>query len=414
MATPKAARSKGPLATVWAAQSTSERMAEWVVLQLQYPGRELRPAGILLFDSQNDQLHLSLRNLVADENEEDLMEVWSELAEDFRSKIQELGGTQVLEWLEADASHVVQLSARRQIKLESADPSETLEQLFAWHVLAKVSTSQRQYGPSDRKVSEDQLRQAQKQVGPLPSPALQILSLLQNPNSHMSQIEQAISRDPVLTAHLVGVANLAAYNDPARTLFSAIQRLGVDTVQFQVMALTMKKAFSAPTLRTVWNHSVLAAQVARQLAQKTAVSPSEAGLLGLVHDIGQVVLAGLGDFYRSQLQHLREQGLTAVAAERVLCGKSHAELGADLLASWSLPSDMVRAVAAHHSSAHADSNLAALLYITEAEIDDEQDIYDIEKHRSATQRLQLQPQALFRKAVSVDPDLGALRFAAAG
>ncbi len=413
MATSKVASSKGPFSTgsKSSVQANSEWIAEWIVLQLQSPGLDLRPAGILLLDAQNDRLHLALRNLVADENDEDLLEFWAELAEDLHSRVREVGGIQVLEWLEADASHVVQLSARQQVKVRS--PSETLEQLFTLHVLAKVSTSRKQFGPADRKVSAEQLRQAQERVGPLPSSLFHILTTLQNPNVHFSQVEQAISRDPVLAAHLVGLANVAAYNDPARTLLSAIQRIGLDTVQFQVTAHAIKKSFAAPALRTIWNHSLLTAHVARRLAQNTTVAPSEAALVGLVHDIGQVVLAHLGDLYPSQLYDLRQQGLTTVTAERILCGRSHAELGADLLASWSFPSNMVHAVAAHHSSAVADSDLAAILYVSEADVDTDEDIYDTDKYRNAAQRLQLKPQAVLSNKENVDPDLSVLRFAAA-
>ncbi len=408
MVTARSARSPLPESS----RPESQWTAEWALFQLQIPGQELRPAGILLLDSRTDQLYLSLRDLFPDEEDEDLNEIWAELANDLRSKALKMGASQVLEWLEADASHTFQLSARRQITGVSGDPNKTLEELFRQYVLADQKTSENWKRFSEKTFSSDQIRKAQEQVGPLPSATIQILTLLEDPNMHFRQLEKIVSRDPVLAAHLLRVANLASFNDPARTLFSAVQRLGVDGVKFQVLALTIRKVFSAPAIRKVWDHSVTTAQLARQLAQRTTIPPSEAGLLGLLHDVGQVVLFGLGSTFSFRLEELRDQGFTAVKAERALCGASHAELGGSLLASWSLPADMVEAVAAHHDPARSDAPLSALLYLTEAYGENDEDTYSVEEHAIAAQRLHLSPSSFSQRKSGLDPDLAVLRFAA--
>ncbi len=393
-------------------QRDSAWTAQWVLFQVQAPGQELGPAGVLLLDSQTDQLYLAFRDLLGDEEDEDLTEIWAELAEDLRLKAQEMGGSQLLEWLEADASNTFQVSARRQVVGASADPSTAVDELFRLHVLADRQVSEQRLRSSKRVFSLEQIQRAQEQIGPLPSATIQILSLLEDPNLHLRQAEQAISRDPVLTAHLMRAANLAAFNDPARTLFSALSRLGVETIKFQVLALTIRKVFSAPAIRRVWDHSLATAQLARQLAHSAAVPPSEAGLLGIVHDIGQVVLFGLGSAYPIRLEELRAQGLTRVQAERALCGTSHAELGASLLSSWSFPADMVAAVAVHHHPASSDAPLSALLYLSEAYSENDEDTYNVEQHALAAQRLHLSSTSALGGKRGVDPDLAVLRFAA--
>ena len=388
-----------------------ERSAEWVLFQLQMPGRELRPAGVLLLDKHTDQLHVSLRDLIGDEVDEDLLEIWNDVAEDLRAKVDETGGSQVLEWLEADASHIFQISARRQIVGRSADPSTMVEELFHRYVLGDRQFSAKRLFFLDRTFSSDQIEKARAHVGPLPSATIQILTLLEDPNLHFRQAEQVIGRDPVLAAHLLRAANVAAFQDPARTLFSALQRLGLEAVKFQVLALTVRKVFSSPAVRKVWDHSIATAQLARKVAQSSSIPPGEAGLLGLVHDIGQVVLFGLGELYPVRVGELRAQGLTTVQAERALCGTSHAEIGANLLSSWSFPADMVEAVAAHHQPARSDTPLTALLYLAEAYGENDEDIYDVEQHALAAHKLLL-PSAALGTNTGIDSDLAVLRFAA--
>ena len=96
----------------------------------------------------------------------------------------------------------------------------------------------------------------------------------------------------------------------------------------------MKKLFSTPHLERIWDHSVQAAQTARQIAQLTGlVTPEEAALTALVHDIGQIVLAALGGTYESSFTVLRRKHSYTMEVERELCGYTHAEIGADLLES---------------------------------------------------------------------------------
>ena len=392
-------------------QRQSERVAEWVLFQLQVPGQELRPAGVLLVNGKTDQLHLSIRELLADEVEEDLLEIWGELVEDLRLKAQEMGGSQLLDWLENDSSHIFQVSARRTINA-LGDLSTTVEELFRLYVLADQRIAKKRRFYRDRTFSLDQIQKARQQVGPLPSAIVQTLSLFDDPNLDYRRAEGAISRDPLLTAHLLRAANVAAFKDPARTLLSALQRLGMEAVKFQILALTIRKVFSSPAIRKIWDHSIATAQLTRQFSQGTTTPPGEAGLLGLVHDIGQVILFGLGDSYPIRLQELRSQGLTPVQAERALCGTSHAELGAHLLSSWSFPADLVEAVAAHHSPASSDEPLVSLLYLAEAYGENNEDVYSIGEHALAAYRIKGVTPAIARAKTGIDPDLAVLRFAA--
>ncbi|HLZ96482.1 MAG TPA: HDOD domain-containing protein, partial [Steroidobacteraceae bacterium] len=80
------------------------------------------------------------------------------------------------------------------------------------------------------------------------------------------------------------------------------------------------------------------------------VSPDDAWLAGLVHDIGYWILAqecpeDLKRAIDSSLAH----GRPLFECEKEIIGATHAEIGAYLLGLWGLPYAIVEAVALHHT-----------------------------------------------------------------
>lgn len=245
--------------------------------------------------------------------------------------------------------------------------------------------------------------------------AARCLSVLQNDNASLSEIEAVVSDDPVIAAHLMRVANsaLLASRRQIRTLGSAILHLGFGRTKVHIWALSSKSLFTSPYLREVWNHSVLTAKVARNLAIASGlVDREEACLAGLVHDIGQLVLTGLGGSYEKTFAQLRAQGRYPVEIERRLCGASHAGIGADLLESWCFPSDVVEAVRHHHTPACSQVPLTSLLHVAESWVEAPEDIFNPAEHAAAMYRLQLKERDLSRIAHQCAPDLDLLRIAA--
>ncbi|MGZ8920161.1 MAG: HDOD domain-containing protein, partial [Limisphaerales bacterium] len=75
----------------------------------------------------------------------------------------------------------------------------------------------------------------------------------------------------------------------------------------------------------------------------------ECFLAGLLHDIGELLLmANLPQEYEQVLTQARAKEIPSWQAELDHFGASHAELGAELMAIWNLPSTVVEALALHH------------------------------------------------------------------
>jgi HD-like signal output (HDOD) protein len=267
----------------------------------------------------------------------------------------------------------------------------------------------------EKKFSHQAIAAVREKLPVSPLAGLDAMRLLRSDDVCLDQIDRVLKADPVISAHLIRVANsaLLSYGQETRTVNQAIGRIGIERTTLHVCALAMKHMYSSPALQRIWNHSVMAAQAARQVAGMTrAVSPDEASLLGLIHDIGQIALAGLGAAYERARTPKLASGLPLLEAEEELCGFTHAHVGADMLASWGFPPDLVEAVRFHHTPSDCATPLAAVLYVTEHWLENQEDTCDLNLFRSSIRRLGISAADLRCLSLKHSPDLELLRFAA--
>jgi len=111
----------------------STSTAEWMIALLCLPGKMPEPAGLLLVDPDSDHLAIKLKANV-EIDDEIVAAFWNELALDLKQKALEKGGKQVIEWLEDTASHIVRLSPRGAVDLNSTSLTETLDRLYQEHI----------------------------------------------------------------------------------------------------------------------------------------------------------------------------------------------------------------------------------------------------------------------------------------
>jgi HD-like signal output (HDOD) protein len=390
------------------------KAGDWVLLLVRIPGQKPTPAGILLVDSIEDQLYVRLLDDL-ELADSDVQEVWYELATGLQQMAQEMGGKGVLAWLEENASNTFAISERHPIMMQSAEAA--LDRLFQSRISTKLPRKNevRTISPPLPNFSDRDLVNVRSKLPHSPQNALQVIAALRNPNVNFSRVEELTHQDPTLATHLIKLANSPLFyaGGEIRTVSRAILHVGLDRAVRHLSAVVLKKLFSPPELHKVWNHSVLAAQINRQLSGICRYpEPDELLLLGLIHDVGQIVLFSLGESFSQAYRQLRRQGHYPVEIERKLLGKSHAEIGADLLMSWSFPEDMIEAVRHHHSPSYSVLPFTSFLYVTESWLETDEDIFNPEEHQSAIQRLHLSNKDLLRLSPKLDPELAMLRFAA--
>lgn len=201
-----------------------------------------------------------------------------------------------------------------------------------------------------------------------PAVVLRVLEITADEDSSYSQIERIIRSDQVLAGHLLQAANSALYS-PQRRIASipqAISYIGLDACRKVLMASVFQPLFGSASLRDLWRHSLVVAQLTERVALLSArIDPQEAFLAGLVHDIGRLALQKVRHEYVADYQRLLGRGCEPVFAEMVLCGFEHGAIGAEVLRCWSFPEHLIEAVRQHHRPEFGASPLAAAIYLAE-------------------------------------------------
>src|SRR6202022_3341013 len=96
-------------------------------------------------------------------------------------------------------------------------------------------------------------------------------------------------------------------------------------------------------------------------------SADEAGVAGLLHDVGKMVLTSVVPEAAAEAVSIaRSRRMPVWQAEIEVLGFHHGAVGAALLRSWGLPDTVVYAVGFHHQPEAADSPLATIVSLAVA------------------------------------------------
>jgi putative nucleotidyltransferase with HDIG domain len=196
-------------------------------------------------------------------------------------------------------------------------------------------------------------------VPSLPAHYLEIETELESPDCSIEKVGGIISRDMGMACKILQVANSSFFGlqNQAHSLERAIVLLGLETIHSLVLGAQVFSAFDKVLLgklsmESLWLHSQTTSSLARQIAKAERADKRVielAGMAGLLHDIGKLVLAQWKpDLYRQVLTRADEAGRPVYEAEREVFGTTHAEVGACLLGLWGLPDLVVEAVLGHH------------------------------------------------------------------
>ncbi|MFA6063123.1 MAG: HDOD domain-containing protein [Gallionella sp.] len=178
----------------------------------------------------------------------------------------------------------------------------------------------------------------------LPDVANRVRDLVNNSEISAREVFAAISGDIAISAHLIKVANSAAYSDkPAvEHVHQAISRLGYMQVHNLVLELTLGKLLHAKNqiinqyLTRNWARSCEVAAVCYVLAKNNRqFNADQAMLAGLLHNIGALPVC----------LYIEQAGLEL--DEVALCelvDRLQFRVGALLLRAWNFPDTMVKMI----------------------------------------------------------------------
>lgn len=191
----------------------------------------------------------------------------------------------------------------------------------------------------------------------IPGSAVKLLELLESDDAPVKDIEEVLRLDPGMTANVLKLTNSAYFGLPTKvgSVKRAIMLLGMNKIKQLVMASCVGAVMDGPIpgydlpAGELWRHSIAVSVAAEGLSREMKLEGTEdIFTAALVHDVGKLIL---GQFIQDDLAAIDEAALSGVSfeiAEKQVLGSDHAEIGAQVLAQWSLPEDLVHAVRWHH------------------------------------------------------------------
>jgi len=205
------------------------------------------------------------------------------------------------------------------------------------------------------------LRRSIHEIPPMPETWRQVQRVLQQPDASASDLGAVIANDPVLTARILKTCNSSAYatagSSDINNIPLAIARLGLDETSSIIFQTLAPKLGESPEKRRqsrhIWMHSQTTSALMRLLAEPcTQVSRNDASLIGMLHDIGKLVILHIEDQQKlTELKAAIDGGLSTLEAEFHLLGYTHIDAGMMLGLHWQLPKQVQHFISFHHHAA---------------------------------------------------------------
>ncbi|MFY9316318.1 MAG: HDOD domain-containing protein [Burkholderiales bacterium] len=204
----------------------------------------------------------------------------------------------------------------------------------------------------------------------LPSPPEIVLALvgaIDNDGKGAEQIAALAERDQALTVRLLKISNSSYYGLTGQvgTVRDAVVILGFSSVRNLVIATEIANCYGGLPAQRVgladfWRHGLLSALCAAELARRCGAEEGHAFTGGMLHDIGQLVLASAYPEEFRALLAAPPGAVDALALERECFGMDHAALGGWIAERWHFPGAICAALRGHHQP-HPSDPLACLL-----------------------------------------------------
>lgn len=217
---------------------------------------------------------------------------------------------------------------------------------------------------------------ALKSLPPFPAVALQLLSVLDDEEVPMKRIVDLLRIDPALSAEILRVSNSALYGLSRRVdnISHAIVILGTEAVKRLALTVALGRFSHSflrnQSLRICWDHSVACALIAEEIAVASGGAKDRAYTAGLLHDVGRLALLACYPVeYGNLIVVARENDFDELECERQLFDIDHCAAGEWLGQHWNLPSDIVGAIAGHHSANVIDNSLLSIVTAANAVAD---------------------------------------------
>lgn len=191
----------------------------------------------------------------------------------------------------------------------------------------------------------------------IPTVVIRITNMIETGTVSAAEIADEIGKDQILAAKVLKLVNSGFYGfrQPITTISHAMVLLGLDVVKTVVMTASVMDIIDTMNkyMEGLWEHSLGTARAASILGEYLKMpDPEELALVGLLHDLGKVIIAQSFPAEHRQIRDVvRGKNCLQIEAEQEVLGVTHPEVAMWLLKKWALPSKMIYPIA-YHSNFH--------------------------------------------------------------
>jgi HD-like signal output (HDOD) protein len=195
----------------------------------------------------------------------------------------------------------------------------------------------------------------------LRSSKLRLLSILEDDNVDIKDVERIIASDPAMAAKMVRLANSAFYrhSKQAQSIHDAIMTIGFDMVRCISLSMSVMQTFSSnqKIARDIWRHCFAVGVTAMAVGK----SKDERGTFfsgGLLHDLGRVVL-----IWKEPVAYTRlfQDGWPDLQQEQEVFEMDHTVIGEFVAQRWHFPAEVIEIIKYHHAPINRASSIISLV-----------------------------------------------------
>lgn len=223
-------------------------------------------------------------------------------------------------------------------------------------------------------ISQELLKRIEE-IPTLPEVVVRLRRLVSNPKTSAKDVTQVITHDPALTFKILRIVNSAYYGFPkeVRTVAHAVMVLGfkeVENIALEVSVFDLFRKSRATDLGwdrvAFWKHSIAVGICARLMAARMKLgSPEDFYVVGLLHDVGKIVLDEyLHERFAEVYREAAARRTLMLNVERERHDLDHAAIGRAVCRKWGLPDTLVAGVGGHHDDAF-ESVEAAIAHVAD-------------------------------------------------
>lgn len=219
------------------------------------------------------------------------------------------------------------------------------------------------------------VRTIQGRLPHLPEIVADLLCSMRQENIDIDTLAEKLSHDQALVAMTLRLANSSFYGMPHRvtSIREAFAILGLKGMRTLITAAAVTNGFianhdSAGEIEKNWRHSIAVAVCAKALARQLHLDQELAFTVGLLHDIGRLILAMYFPLqHQATLAHRAAHDCTLFQAEQSVLDIDHAMVGQALAEHWKFPVAMQLAIGSHHAPEQSGHNaLISLVHVADA------------------------------------------------